>query len=271
MSTSKSLMKGLIFDIKRFAVHDGPGIRTTIFLKGCPLKCWWCHNPESQSVNLETIKRKVMLDDKEFQMRETVGRTMSVVEVMGIIDREAVFYNESGGGVTLSGGEPLMQHEFALSLLQTCKTKGYHTAVDTCGHVQPGILERIAKETDLFLYDLKHPDIGEHKKYTGVDNNLILSNLALLGKMKKHVIIRIPVIPGINNSGEEIDRMILIIKESGDFNEVHLLPFHNMAGNKYNRFKMENKLTDQNNQEKKSLVPLVQRFKAQGFNVKIGG
>lgn len=264
-------MKGLIFDIKRFAVHDGPGIRTTVFFKGCPLNCWWCHNPESRKKKSEQVSRMVVLDGREFQKHETVGRWVTVDEVMKAIDKESVFYNESGGGVTLSGGEPLMHPEFVFGLLKACRAKGYHTAIDTCGHVQPEIMKDIANVTDLFLYDLKHPDFEEHKKYTGVDNNLVLQNLKLLGKLKKQVIIRIPVIPGVNNSTEVTNRMIAIIKESGHFKKVHLLPFHNMAGNKYERFRIENKLREQDNLEPQNLEPMKKQIEAEGFEVRIGG
>ena len=264
-------MKGLIFDIKRFAVHDGPGIRTTVFFKGCPLNCWWCHNPESRSEMPENASRKVKLDGREFQKHETVGQWMTVDEVMEIIDKESVFYNESGGGVTLSGGEPLMQPDFAMELLKVCKTKGYHTAVDTCGQVQPEVIREAAKVTDLFLYDLKHPDSIEHEKYTSVENDLILSNLKLLGKLQNQVIIRIPVIPGVNDSDEVISNMIGRIKEAGDFKEVHLLPFHNMAGNKYERFRIENKLVKQGNMSVKSLEKIKLQFEAEEFKVTIGG
>lgn len=264
-------MKGLIFDIKRFAVHDGPGIRTTIFFKGCPLSCWWCHNPESQSQKPELISREVKLDGKVFQRQETVGRMMTVKEVMAAIDRESVFYNESGGGVTLSGGEPLMQQEFALALLESCNAGGYHTTLDTCGYVQAKVLERASENTGLFLYDLKHPDSEAHKRFTGVGNQLILSNLALLAKLHKQVIIRIPVIPGINDAEDTVKRMMRVIRNAGDFNEVHLLPFHNLAGNKYERFRMENKLQKQENLKTESLEPIKQQFEAEGFEVRIGG
>ena len=265
------MMKGLIFDIKRFAVHDGPGIRTTVFFKGCPLNCWWCHNPESRKESPEQVSRKVVLDGREFQKHDTVGRWMTVEDVMEAIDKESVFYSESGGGVTLSGGEPLMQPEFAVGLLKACRAKGYHTAVDTCGHVQPEIMKDVANVTDLFLYDLKHPDTTEHEKYTGAEDDLILSNLQLLGKLQKQVIIRIPVIPGINDSEKVTERILATIKEAGGFKEVHLLPFHNLAGNKYERFRIENKLREQDNLESQNLEPMKKQFETEGFEVRIGG
>jgi pyruvate formate lyase activating enzyme len=131
-------MKGIVFDIKQFAIHDGPGIRTTVFLKGCPLRCWWCHNPEGQDVGPEIITKNALLDGDEFEKIETVGKLMSVESVIEILQKETIFYDESGGGVTFSGGEPLFQPVFLTNLLKASKEKGFHTAVDTCGCAKTG-------------------------------------------------------------------------------------------------------------------------------------
>jgi len=264
-------MNGIVFDIKRFAVHDGPGIRTTIFLKGCPLKCWWCHNPESQELESESEIKQILLDGVKYEKKAEIGQLMSALEVMETVDKDALFYDESGGGVTLSGGEPLMQSAFAIEILKISKSRGYHTAVDTCGYVKPEILEKAAAFTNLFLYDLKHPNGDEHRKYTGVDNVLIINNLNLLTAMEKQVIIRIPVITGINNFQETIKQFIEIIEKAKRIHEVHLLPFHALADSKYNRLKKENKLAGLNNLEKQDLFPIKQQFEESGFNVKIGG
>ena len=264
-------MKGIVFDIKRFAVHDGPGIRTTIFFKGCPLKCWWCHNPESQDIKSETDIKQVMLDGIPHEKRDEIGKLMTVDEVMEIVEKDAVFYDESGGGVTLSGGEPLMQAEFATAILKACKAKEFHTALDTCGFVSKDILGKTAEFVDLFLYDLKHPDAGEHFKFTNAALEPVLKNLKLLANLKKQIIIRIPVIPGINNQEENLLRFLEIIKSIGGIQEVHLLPYHAMANNKYKRLSIENKLNGFKNLSKEDLLPTKQLFESNGFKVKIGG
>ena len=156
------MLTGIIFDIKRFAVHDGPGIRTTVFMKGCPLKCLWCHNPESLDPLPCIIERVSRIGSLSFTDKEVVGQVKTVQEVMADLEKERVFMDESGGGVTFSGGEPLLQHEFLLELLTACKSSGMPTAVDTCGFAAPSVLRKIIPFTDLFLYDLKIMD--ENKK-----------------------------------------------------------------------------------------------------------
>ncbi len=192
-------MQGLIFDIKRFAIHDGPGIRTTIFFKGCPLECWWCHNPESRNPEQETVIREHKLNGEVFEIREVTGRRMSVSEVLREIEKERMFMDESGGGVTLSGGEPLMQPAFCLALLRECRSAGIHTTLDTTGCVSKKIMTEVMAFVDLFLYDLKHMQENIHKKYTGVGNKLILKNLKFLHESGKNIILRLPVVPGVND------------------------------------------------------------------------
>ncbi len=271
--TKKPLsMKGIVFDIKRFAIHDGPGIRTTVFLKGCPLRCWWCHNPESQDVKTETDVKKILLDGVPFEKSEQIGRLMSVEELTAILEKESVFYDESGGGVTFSGGEPLLQHTFLTQMLKTLKHHGIHTAVDTSGHVKREILQTVMPHTDLFLYDLKHMDAEKHRRYTGVDNKLILNNLKYLAGHDKDIFIRIPVIPRINDSEKDILDMISYLRSlNGSIREVHLLPYHAFAGNKYVRLKKENKLKELKSYDRKDLHPIREKFRSAGFSVKIGG
>ncbi|MFX1514452.1 MAG: 4Fe-4S cluster-binding domain-containing protein, partial [Promethearchaeota archaeon] len=169
--------KGIIFDVKKYAIHDGPGIRTTVFFKGCPLRCWWCHNPEGQKEGLETIiKTQIDKNTLSDNQEETIGREVSVVEVITEIEKDQLFYDESGGGVTFSGGEPLMQPAFLNALLDACKEKELTTTLDTCGYASWNILKKIKDKIDLFLYDIKIIDNKEHQKYTGVSNNQILSN-----------------------------------------------------------------------------------------------
>jgi len=265
-------MKGIVFDIKRFAIHDGPGIRTTVFLKGCPLKCWWCHNPESQDIKTETDVKRIVLDGVPFEKQEKIGTPMSVNEVMEIIEKESVFYDESGGGVTFSGGEPLLQHRFLLEMLSALKEKDIHTTVDTCGMAKREIFEKVAKYTDLFLFDLKHLDQQKHKLYTGADNSIILKNLEFLINQGANVQIRIPIIQGINDSDDALHAMISYLCKFNDkIKDVHLLPYHSFAKNKYQRFDKENKLIDLKEYDKKDLIPIRNRFEAEGFKVKIGG
>jgi len=265
-------MKGIVFDIKRFAIHDGPGIRTTVFLKGCPLRCWWCHNPESQDVKSESDLKKILLDGISFDKTEIVGKLMSVEAVMEIVGKESVFYVESGGGVTFSGGEPMLQPEFLTRLLKASKDKGFHTAVDTSGFAKTEHFKEILGLTDLFLFDLKHTNDSKHKKFTGVSNELILHNLSFLTENGAHVIIRIPLIPGINTDKNEIDRMIKLLNSfDGKIKEIHLLPYHDIAKNKYRRFEKENKLINLPGLEKSQVNNIKLNFENAGFKVKIGG
>ncbi len=188
-------MKGLIFDIKRYAIHDGPGIRVTFFMKGCPLECWWCHNPESISPLPQTVQRTDKIGNRQFQVTEQIGKEYSVGELLDIVNRDLVFIEESGGGVTFSGGEPLMQSEFLSEALGLFRQSGIHTAVDTSGQADRRIIDRIIGDTDLFLFDIKHLDPDKHLKYTGVRNGLILDNLTYILSRGKKVNIRIPIIP----------------------------------------------------------------------------
>lgn len=265
-------MQGLIFDIKRFAVHDGPGIRTTVFFKGCPLHCAWCHNPESISPDIIHVPKTYTIDGHTFTDQEAVGHYASVAEVMQEINKEAVFMTTSGGGVTFSGGEPLLQPDFLLAMLETCHKAGYHTAVDTCGQASWSILEAVAAHTDLFLYDLKHMDTVAHKHYTGTNNRLILDNLRRLSAMGAHLRIRLPLIPDMTYTESNLTETLAFLatlpnKPLG----VDLLPYHNTAAHKYIRFNKENALKGVNSLQKSSLETLKQRFEKAGYDVTIGG
>ncbi len=232
-----------IFDIKRFAVHDGPGIRTTVFMKGCPLRCWWCHNPESQSVKPLIVEIERMLNGKPVSSSKTYGERVAQDMVMETVLRDRHFYEESGGGVTFSGGEPLMQFEALLTLLERSKALGLHTSVDTSGFGRRDHFERIAAYTDLFLYDLKNMNTDLHREHTGVDNKLILSNADFLLDRGAMLIFRIPVIPGINTQEDEMQRLFSFVEErKGKLEEVHLLPYHRIAESKYARLKMKKQL-----------------------------
>lgn len=265
-------MAGILFDIKRFAVHDGPGIRTTVFLKGCPLKCLWCHNPESIAPQPCTVERVSCIGEQTFRNNEVVGEQKSVEEVMAILEKEWIFMDESGGGVTFSGGEPLFQHEFLAELLTACKKRGIHTAVDTCGFASPEVLLKIAPLTDLFLYDLKMIDSERHQFFTGVPNRVILDNLKELVNRKSKVRIRIPVIPEVNDTEDNISETIALLKSlNGTIEGVDLLPFHATAIGKYKRFEINYNMNKTRKPEASEMNSFKLQFEAAGFEVKIGG
>ena len=229
-------MDGLVFDIRHFSVHDGPGLRVAVFLKGCPLRCAWCHNPESQSFEPESYVRIRRLEDKEFEVNELVGKRMTVGEVLEDVEKDVSIFDESKGGVTFSGGEPLSQPEFLREMLRACKAKEIHTVVDTSGFASQSVIESIMPLTDIFLYDLKLINDDEHKKYTGVSNSTILNNLDLLMKSKKRVIIRIPLIQDITDTDGNLNDLRRIISSHSKIERVDILPFHNIAKSKYERF-----------------------------------
>ncbi len=265
-------MTGTVFDIKRFAVHDGPGIRTTVFLKGCPLSCWWCHNPESISGAIQQVPKTVKIGAKTFEEMEQVGRKMTVDQLLEEVLKDSVFMEESEGGVTFSGGEPLMQPIFLLEALKGFKNKGLHTTIDTSGYASWKHLEPVAEYADLFLFDLKFMDEGHHKRYTGVSNQLILANLAHLLEKGNQVRIRIPVIPGYTDTEENIKETLAFLENlSGEPEGVDLLPYHNTGAHKYSRFGVENRLVNIKSLTKKDLKGLKNRFERAGFKTNIGG
>ena len=264
-------MKGIIFDIKHFAIHDGPGIRQTVFLKGCPLSCWWCHNPESQSNDIEHYTKTNKLDGKEFKKEAAVGYKISSEELFKTILGDKVFFEESGGGVTFSGGEPLVQFEFLKVVMQRCKAKKIHTALDTTGFVSLKKIEEIAPFTNLFLYDIKLLDNKEHLKYTGVHNTQILQNLKWLDENNFNVTIRFPVIPGITDTDENISSLKHLMSELKHIRNIDLLPYHNISNSKYLRFRKENKMGETTALENKDLKELQSELTQLGFNVQIGG
>ncbi len=259
------MLKARIIDIKKFAVHDGRGLRTTIFFKGCPLKCIWCHNPEGLLAKVQTAyfkdkcvncgscaglcRANHMEDGVHIFSRElctsclrcedacpmecfrTYGREYTAAELMDIIMEDKAFYDASGGGVTLSGGECLLQAGFCAELLELCRKSGINTAVDTCGYVDKSALERVAPYTDTFLYDIKAIDEDVHIRCTGRSNKLILDNLKYLDSIGKSCEIRYPFVPGYNSDqAEKITDFLCKLKNISD---IKLLPFHNLSNSKY--------------------------------------
>ena len=261
---------GIIFDIKKFAIHDGPGIRTTIFFKGCPLTCWWCHNPESQNFKPEKfINPKI--GDKDSENFEIIGKNISVSDVFKEIEKEIIFYDESKGGVTFSGGEPLGQPEFLLSLLKLCKNNGINTVLDTTGYTTDDILKQIQDYVDLFLYDLKFIDNAKHEKYTGIPNQQILKNLNQLSNNGSKIIIRIPIIPGINDDNDEINKMCDFISGLNNIQGIDLLPFHKIGKNKYIKLNLPYKMKNFNEPSDELMEKIKLKFDTINIPVKIGG
>ena len=265
-------MTGLIFDIKRFAIHDGPGIRTTVFLKGCPLNCPWCHNPESRCFDTESYMHVDKLDGKIFNKQKKTGNRKTVEEVIAEIEKDKMFYEESGGGVTFSGGEPFAQYEFLSELLNACRNKNIHTSIDTTGYIKKEQLKEVYKLVDLFLYDLKHMENKLHKKYTGVSNKLIIENLEWLSDKKRNIIIRFPVVPGFNDSEINIDMMRSFLEKLyPNVKNIDLLPFHKMADSKAERFGIESKMYEIEEPGYGKLLSIKKKFEEIGFVVGIGG
>jgi len=224
-------MKGIVFDIKRYAVHDGPGIRTTVFFKGCPLNCWWCHNPEG----IDPRPQDMAVGRPREPRSRRIGREMTVEEVIAELAKEVIFHDESGGGVTFSGGEPLMQPVFLTALANACRTQGWHTTLDTCGHGAASDLEALRGKVDLFLYDIKLLETEAHRRYTGMDNRLILDNLRRLDDWGERVIVRFPVIPGITDTDDNLARLADLLGGFSRPHPVELLKYHRLAEGKYRR------------------------------------
>jgi len=298
---------GIIFDIKKYAIHDGPGIRTTVFFKGCPLHCLWCHNPESISPEPELsyyqsrctacytcvdscpenaiskAERTIIIDREKCtacgecvqicpsDALEIIGKKVSVNEVIKEIEKDIPFYDESGGGVTFSGGEPLMRADFLKTLLDKCTEMEIHTAVDTSGYVPFGTFEKIMNNVNLFLYDLKLIDNNKHKKYTGVSNSLILKNLIKLDKRGCSITIRIPLIPGINDSDGDIKDFIEFILSLKKTNEINILPYHRGGAAKHKRLGIADHLKITSSLKEEKIEIIKRKFEEKGLTIKIGG
>ncbi len=301
------VIQGIVFDIRKYSIHDGPGIRTAVFLKGCPLSCWWCHNPEGQSTKIEIIKREnrcihcgeclsickhnaitqigdqILLDRAKCTLcgecveecyaeaLELIGKRMSVEEVIQEIKADLPFYEQSNGGVTFSGGEPFLQPQFLHGLLIGCHQLGIHTAVDTCGYASWSTIDSLRQDIDLFLYDIKVLDDTLHRKYTGVSNKLILDNLRRLSKLGAQIIIRFPLIPGINDNEEHVRQLANLVKSLPQVNEMDILPYHSSAINKYNSLGLEYSLEGLLSPSDEHLQEIAHILEESGLNVKIGG
>jgi pyruvate formate lyase activating enzyme len=279
--------KAVIFNIMRYSIHDGPGIRTTVFFKGCPLSCKWCHNPESIGSTPETTFNETKCIkcgrcEKKNQpyafgtdicptgARETIGYEITAAELMKEINKDSPFYEESGGGVTFSGGEPFYQADFLLELLSQCRENYVNTAIDTSGCCNTTILLNAAAITNYFLYDIKFIDSKKHEKYCGAANELILENLKNLEETKTKLLIRIPVIPGINDDMEEMTGIFEFIKDMKNIEAVHLLPYHNIHIEKYKRLGKQYELVEIPNDESPNMKRINDLF-SNKFMTKVGG
>jgi pyruvate formate lyase activating enzyme len=268
-----SSMQGLIFSVKRYSIHDGPGIRVTFFMKGCPLSCCWCHNPEGISPDRETVVQTRRVGEEEFQGNEEVGKYYSIVDVLEILDKDRIFLQQSNGGVTFSGGEPMMQFEFLLEALKACKTNGYNTAVDTSGYASPECYKAIMPFTDIFLFDIKHLDDSKHLEFTGVSNIGIQENLKMIVRSGKNIMVRIPVIPGKNDDAENLAgvRELLAGMKCENLKKINLLPFHRIGASKYKKFNLPYRMNDTEQPSPERMRELKKFFAETGIKVKIGG
>jgi pyruvate formate lyase activating enzyme len=306
----KSGPQGLIFDIRQYTLHDGPGVRTTVFFKGCPLACLWCCNPESQAGRPELIwirERclgcglclKVCAQqalssagdgarsiDRERcdccgecaercpgEALNLLGRWVTVDEVLAEVARDALYFEASGGGMTLSGGEPLAQADFTYDLLRRYKReeKGRHTALETCGFVEWPVIARIAPEVDLFLYDLKHLDPAEHLRLTGQSNELILDNARRLAAAGHDLVIRLPLIAGFNDHREHLEAVAEFIRSLAGVRRVDLLPYHRLGEPKYRRLGKEFALGGRPALAGERLAEACEVLEARGLEVTVGG
>lgn len=264
-------MKGYVFDIRHYSVHDGPGIRTAVFLKGCPLRCRWCHNPESHEMHPVEVVREKRIGDKLLKFPETIGKVVTPAEVLKEVLKSRIFFEESGGGVTFTGGEPLMQPGFLKQCMQLMREQNIHIALDTCGYAQPDLFGEIIAGTDLILFDLKHTDTKLHQLFTGGALLPILRNLRSEALESKPVIIRIPLVPGFNMSLPVYEEMAEILSGIKSLQQVDLLPYHYMSSHKYTRLGMENKMNGVRESSEKEVNDAALFFRNGGYKVTIGG
>jgi len=297
--------KGIVFNMQRFSVRDGAGIRTVVFLKGCPLRCRWCSNPESQTLKpmllyssktcihcgrcVATCRQKALsFDNPTFVDRSKCitcgectavcpsgaltikGKYMTVGDVIKELKKDESAYRRSGGGITISGGEGLVQHEFVVELLKACHAQGWTTAFETTGFAQPEVIEEVFPNVDQVLLDIKCIDSKKHEKNCGVRNELILSNARRISELA-HTIVRVPVIPGFNYSEEDIRQIVEFAKTLHDVKAIHLLPYHALGSNKYALLGREYEMDTLENMKKEAVSHLEKIVLEAGFESKVGG
>ncbi|UCF06965.1 MAG: glycyl-radical enzyme activating protein [bacterium] len=265
---------GNIFDLKKFAIHDGPGIRTTVFFKGCPLECWWCHNPEGMNAEAECADAEYRRKAYDLSLpldTNVIGPNVAVDTLMAELRKDSVFYMESGGGVTMSGGEPLMQHDFLVQLLDRCVASGIDTAVDTSGYAPWEELEEIIPLVTLFLYDIKLIDDELHTQYTGVSNGLILENLHRLCGAGGEITIRVPLIPGITDTDSNLHDIVRFLEPFERIEHIGLLPYNRIGEDKFERLGITYKPGRRTTQDGNELERIAGLFEQHGYQVSIGG
>jgi pyruvate formate lyase activating enzyme len=289
------MRSGLVFNVQRFSLHDGPGVRSTVFMKGCPLSCAWCHNPESQSSDPEYIRMRhlcmscgrctdVELDNPVVTGRndddveacptgalQSVGERTDSATLVRTLLRDRIFFDESGGGVTVSGGEPLMQAAFVTEALRLLRSEGVHTALDTCGFGRWHDLHDAASHADLVLYDIKLMDEARHEAATGVSNAVILANLRALAAVHPAIWIRVPVIPGVNDDEANLDATAAFVRSLPGIQRVDLLPYHATGEAKFARVGMDYALHGTPSPTHAHLETLAAHFLARGLTTTIGG
>ncbi len=256
-------IKGRIFDIQRFSIHDGPGIRTIVFLKGCVLRCRWCCNPESQEYAIQ----EMTLNGKT----QTVGRDVTVDEVMDEVLKDMAYYRRTGGGLTLSGGECLCQPDFAAALLYSAKQMGLSTAIESTACARYENIQKLLPYLDVYLLDIKHMDSDKHKAFTGVSNQLIHENARKLAVDANELIIRVPVVPTFNDTPEEIKAIAKFASSLPNVKELHLLPYHRLGRDKYAGLGREYTLADIEPIPKAKMEYLLQVAETSGLRCQIGG
>ncbi len=303
------MAQGTVFDVQTYSLHDGPGIRTTVFLKGCPLGCVWCQNPESQRHQPEVLfyserctgcgqcvsacpRQAVWMADGRShtkrslcggcgkcadicpnEARTLTGRVRTAEGVFDEVKKDEAFYRRSGGGVTLSGGEPLAQAEFSTAILSLCKRAGLHTAIETTGTAKWEIVEQVLEHVDLVLYDIKHMDSGSHEKCTGVPNELILENLTRIRRNRSiPIVARIPIVPGYNADLKNIEAAArFIAMEIGPDTKVNILAYHRLGESKNSRLEREGKATNITPPTAEQMAAIQKTIEARGLTVSVGG
>jgi pyruvate formate lyase activating enzyme len=298
-------MKGIIFDIQHYAIYDGPGIRTLVFLKGCPLHCLWCQNPESQKLKpqigyfkencvlcgkcIESCPENALRIDKDEINRnenkcvlckrcleicpnnalEIIGEKFDVEEVVSIVLKDKPFYDHSGGGITISGGEPTMQREFLLNLLTKLKEENVHTAIETCGYFDSQYLNDLVKQIDLFLFDLKLIDSQEHKELTGANNEIILNNFKEIHQKvgDNRIICRVPLIPGISTKKDRIQGILNFLRDLNYKGEIHLMPYNKLTKTKYAKIGKVSQYHDFGELTEEKLQEIIEIVKSNSFTV----